>query len=193
MKKFFRLLLIVMSLSMTITSCGPSVTLKVLDAGPLDADVEITYSGVDISCASEIIMHDTFGHDRTYHINFDTEKGCDTLKLSGLRPNSHVYMGFVLYTEDPYESDVVEFTTGDIPKGAVDLGLSVKWASQNLGADDPFDRGDFFAWGETAPKKHYSLSTYSYKTDFLETTDYPKTAYNLPPERDAAAVNLKDG
>lgn len=36
----------------------------------------------------------------------------------------------------------------------VDLGLSVKWASCNLGAIKPEDRGDFYSWGETEP--HYN-------------------------------------
>ena len=34
----------------------------------------------------------------------------------------------------------------------VDLGLSVKWASINLGATSPEQGGDYFAWGETEPK-----------------------------------------
>ena len=37
---------------------------------------------------------------------------------------------------------------------AVDLGLSVKWGTRNLGADKPEEIGDFFAWGEVEP--HYS-------------------------------------
>ena len=32
---------------------------------------------------------------------------------------------------------------------AVDLGLSVKWANMNVGAEKETDYGDFFAWGET--------------------------------------------
>ena len=35
---------------------------------------------------------------------------------------------------------------------AVDMGLSVKWASCNLGADVPQGSGNFYAWGETAVK-----------------------------------------
>ena len=31
----------------------------------------------------------------------------------------------------------------------VDLGLSVKWATCNVGASKPEDYGDYFAWGET--------------------------------------------
>ncbi len=34
----------------------------------------------------------------------------------------------------------------------VDLGLSVKWATCNIGASSPSDYGDYFAWGETTVK-----------------------------------------
>ena len=34
---------------------------------------------------------------------------------------------------------------------AVDLGLSVKWASFNVGATTPEEYGDYYAWGETEP------------------------------------------
>ncbi|WP_455109703.1 hypothetical protein [Porphyromonas sp.] len=44
----------------------------------------------------------------------------------------------------------------------VDLGLSVKWASCNLGANSPEQPGDYYAWGETAPKEYYDWSTYKY-------------------------------
>ena len=33
----------------------------------------------------------------------------------------------------------------------VDLGLSVKWATYNIGAAKPEEAGDYFAWGETEP------------------------------------------
>ena len=35
--------------------------------------------------------------------------------------------------------------------GAVDLGLSVNWATCNLGAAEPAGYGDYYAWGETEP------------------------------------------
>ena len=44
----------------------------------------------------------------------------------------------------------------------VDLGLSVKWATCNVGANKPEDYGDYFAWGETKPKSTYSWSTYKW-------------------------------
>ena len=40
---------------------------------------------------------------------------------------------------------------------AVDLGLSVKWASCNVGANSPEEYGDYFAWGEIAPKDSYTV------------------------------------
>lgn len=46
--------------------------------------------------------------------------------------------------------------------GYVDLGLSVKWATCNVGANNPEDYGDYFAWGETTTKSTYSWSTYKY-------------------------------
>ena len=39
---------------------------------------------------------------------------------------------------------------------AVDLGLSVKWATCNVGATSPEDYGNYYAWGETSPKTSYT-------------------------------------
>ena len=44
----------------------------------------------------------------------------------------------------------------------VDLGLSVKWANMNLGADSPEDYGYYYAWGELEEKDEYTWSTYKY-------------------------------
>ena len=44
----------------------------------------------------------------------------------------------------------------------VDLGLSVKWATCNVGASTPEEYGDYFAWGERQPKSTYSWSTYKW-------------------------------
>jgi len=45
----------------------------------------------------------------------------------------------------------------------VDLGLSVLWATSNLGTSLPDMGGDYFAWGETAPKDEYSWFTYAFE------------------------------
>jgi hypothetical protein len=59
----------------------------------------------------------------------------------------------------------------------VDLGLSVKWATCNVGANKPEEYGDYFAWGETKPKRIYNKSVYK---------SNPTT---LPLSNDAARAN----
>ena len=44
----------------------------------------------------------------------------------------------------------------------VDLGLSVKWATCNVGATKPEEYGDYFAWGETSTDYSYTIDTYRY-------------------------------
>lgn len=80
------------------------------------------------------------------------------------------------------------------PEGvvAVDLGLSVKWASCNVGATKPEEYGDYFAWGDTttyyeagyaeeSPQKHWKegkssgFSWSSYK--WCNGSNYTMTKY----------------
>ena len=82
----------------------------------------------------------------------------------------------------------------------VDLGLSVKWATMNIGANAPEEYGDYFAWGETTTKTDYSWSTYKWcqgtektLTKYNTSSDYSYTAPDnktqLDLEDDAAHVN----
>lgn len=50
---------------------------------------------------------------------------------------------------------------------AVDLGMpsGILWATCNVGANNPEENGDDFAWGETQPKAEYTWETYKYVTD----------------------------
>ena len=59
------------------------------------------------------------------------------------------------------------FELSPLPKAsdirAVDLGLSVRWASANIGARTETEYGYFYAWGEVAPKEgRYDWSTYTF-------------------------------
>lgn len=83
----------------------------------------------------------------------------------------------------------------------VDLGLSVKWAQVNLGATSREDFGDYFAWGETAPKKNYSDENYRWYNEDGMLTKYCEDElyghvddkFELEPEDDAATVILGEG
>ena len=74
-------------------------------------------------------------------------------------------IGIYLGDEDEDEEEVpkvvqleeVELTPSGRINGHdyVDLGLSVMWATYNVGASSPEQSGDYFAWGETRPKTSY--------------------------------------
>lgn len=73
------------------------------------------------------------------------------------------YKAYVKLDSQTFYGVVKTFTTvGYTPVAgeAVDLGLSVKWASCNLGASKPEEYGDYFAWGETQPKDNFIWATY---------------------------------
>ncbi|MBO4530094.1 MAG: hypothetical protein IK017_00025 [Paludibacteraceae bacterium] len=80
----------------------------------------------------------------------------------------------------------------------VDLGLSVKWATYNVGATRPTGYGSYFAWGETEEKTSYMESNYKWcKTVHNRMLKYCldtwSDAYDnksvLEAEDDAATVN----
>ena len=86
---------------------------------------------------------------------------------------------------------------------AVDLGLpsGIRWASCNVGATAPEDYGNYYAWGETAPKTDYTWGTYKYAngsnrtlTKYCTNASYGDNGFTdnktiLDPEDDAATVN----
>lgn len=72
---------------------------------------------------------------------------------------------------DVFTSEVSSFTIEPIPE-FVDLGLSVKWASHNLGAAEPHERGDSFAWGETSTKSSFTKECYKWYTSGIGYTKY---------------------
>lgn len=75
----------------------------------------------------------------------------------------------------------------------IDLGLSVKWATCNLGADLPEEYGDYYAWGETSTKKRYTHENYKYycgKSDSYSKYNITDGLTTLKPEDDAATMHL---
>ncbi len=81
--------------------------------------------------------------------------------------------------------------------GYVDLGLSVKWATCNVGATSPEAYGNYYAWGETETKKTYSWDTYKYGLAYDALTKYNTNSnfgtvdnkVTLEASDDAAAAN----
>ena len=88
----------------------------------------------------------------------------------------------------------------------VDLGFPSRtlWATYNVGANMPYEYGDYFAWGETSPKNYYIDETYTFFNGFSDAKephtqlskyvwdkDYGKIdgKFKLESQDDAAYVN----
>ena len=95
-------------------------------------------------------------------------------------PSENVdYVDFSAKPSDP------TITAGQV----VDLGLSVYWASCNLGAEKPEEYGDYFAWGETKPKNNYSEQNYIFYDNTQKKYTYIEPSIS-GTQYDAATVNL---
>ena len=56
--------------------------------------------------------------------------------------------------------------------GYVDMGLAVKWATCNIGAETPFEDGLFFNWGTVSPVPNY-IPDYSYIERYYYSLEHP--------------------
>lgn len=128
----------------------------------------------------------------------EVQDGVFSASLSGLSVNTTYYYASFTEVGGVYVfSSVKEFTTDvlRLETGAVDLGLSVKWAGCNVGADSPEEYGGYFAWGETTTKSDYSSSTsitYGLSISELESRGIIGADGQLAPAYDAATVNWGD-
>ena len=97
-----------------------------------------------------------------------------SVSVTGLEAETkYYYCAFVFLNEKQYKyGSVKSFTTDEKTTGNgtsnrhewVDLGLpsGLKWATCNVGASQPEEYGDYFAWGEVEPKDYYAWSTYKW-------------------------------
>ena len=103
-----------------------------------------------------------------------------TIKISGLNVNTTYYYQIYAVADNIYYlGDIKSFSTLEVNQDNirgtengyeyVDLGLSVKWATCNVGASSPEEYGGYYAWGETEEKNVYDWSTYKYCDGTKET------------------------
>lgn len=139
-----------------------------------------------------------------------------TVTATGLEPSTMYYFkSYVQNGRAVKYGAVKSFTTKEstIPVGAVDLGIEMTradgttyklyWAQSNLSESGlcakPEEYGDYYAWGETAPKENYSWATYkwyyvsySILTKYNISSSYGTVDYKavLDQEDDVASVKL---
>lgn len=75
----------------------------------------------------------------------------------------------------------------------VDLGLSVKWATSNVGAKNPDDFGSFYSWGETSPKNEYDTNDYFDKEATVYNNENGKNHIDPSSGHDVAQKKMGGG
>lgn len=113
--------------------------------------------------------------------------------LTALNCNQvYYYISYAIVENKISFGKVKAFQTNILPTGAVHLGLSVLWATCNVGASTPGSFGDYYAWGEIAPGGHNNWSGYKWGSPsyFTKYNDRDKIT-TLELQDDIANVNLK--
>lgn len=128
------------------------------------AIVQCSYENVsnEVECGVEII-----GNNLSNKIIANSSNNSQQIKLTGLTAGtSYEYKAYVKYDGNILYGETKSFTTKEADKPTpgemIDLGLSVKWASHNVGASSPEGFGGYYAWGETEEKSYYESNTYKY-------------------------------
>lgn len=139
-------------------------------------------------------------------------------QMENLEPGTTYYYITFAYNGNSAVGEEVSFTTSISEQqetsyseptgnmdgyGYVDLGLpsGLLWAYSNIGATNPEDYGNYYAWGETETKETYDWSTYRY-CNGSETTltkycydesygndGFTDTLTTLDADDDAATIN----
>ena len=155
---------------LSFTTDGPQiptvVTMSIENVADITADVlaEVTDDGgADI--VERGVCLNTEGNPQVTDIcvkDIEGGIGSFTIKVSDLEPQTTYYVRtYAVNSVGTAYGDELSFTTLELDGTHngyqyVDLGLSVKWAVCNVGAETPEEYGDFFAWGEIATKETYT-------------------------------------
>ncbi len=92
---------------------------------------------------------------------------------------------------DTPTEDTRELTAEGKLAKSVDLGLSVKWATYNLGTTSESDPGSYFSWGSTTAGTDFSMKQYQWYDSSTKTFDVPSTS--ISNTDNDAAVKLWGG
>ena len=104
-----------------------------------------------------------------------------------LSHNQHLPLNYTLQKEQPKPNVVINKDRGRLNGHEwVDLGLSVLWATSNVGASSPSDYGNYYAWGETKTKSSYTEGN-------SKTYNVVMPDISGEPKYDAATANWGEG
>jgi len=118
---------------------------------------------LDFECGIEYSTDASFPEDKTTRQKVEKKYSEDpfSVTITNVIPGQKYYYRAYYIGQLMIYYGVVKdftFTTWDVAQNGsengyqyVDLGLSVRWATFNVGANKPEEYGDYFAWGETEP------------------------------------------
>ena len=144
------------------------------------------YSTTELDNVQHVTSFTGLQRDKTYHVR-------PTVTVMGYTIEASPLASFKIDKED--DGDWVDL---GLPSGTI-------WATRNVGASAPEDYGDYFAWGETAPKDYYDWNTYKWcngsyytMTKYCTNSSYGYNGFTdgkaeLDPEDDAATANWGSG
>lgn len=140
------------------TSDGPAVILS--------RRVKGTTGTENVSCGMVYgTMENPVGQG-TYVSSGNIEDGSFNILLTGLEDSTTYYYCTYLSLDSVCTYGEVRhfMALGNTPTQGenIDLGLSVQWASNNVGAGSPEESGGYYAWGETEEKDDYTKTAYLY-------------------------------
>ena len=154
------------------------------------------------SCAFKSFAVNFFGLDSTLIETQIVRKGSAATAPTAQEVYDYEFLGWSDSSFTNVESDIDVYAqykrVAVCGHEFVDLGLpsGMLWATYNVGATKPTENGDYFAWGETEPKKDYSWSTYKWCTvdstgalDKLLKYNKIDSTTVLDPKDDAATAN----
>ncbi|MCQ2189415.1 MAG: hypothetical protein MJZ00_05850 [Paludibacteraceae bacterium] len=119
---------------------------------------------------------------------FNLRRELDSLKATFLDFTTNQSMGIV----KKKDLSMLGITSDTL----VDLGLSVKWANFNVGANECYESGDYYSWGSTRQVDSYvedSCEVLTLDTFPLRATGVCDDRYNLASAYDVASVKWGDG
>ena len=148
-------------------------TLFLFQAGRTDAVVGFKMSLPDsidvIECGIELSTDSIFKDEVTTKVKSEEslfERDILYIVLDNLKPNEQYYYRVYYYYHGLEKTGkILSFKTFPLECSYVDLGLSVYWATCNVGANVPEQYGSYYAWGEIDTKSIYNWSTYKWKRD----------------------------
>lgn len=106
----------------------------------------------------------------------------NTVLFCDLKPSTKYYVrGYASNSKGNTDSEIKSFTTKATESNkAVDMGVSVKWASINLGGSSPEDVGYYYFWADTQGRNGYAIDGFSFLYDnYKYFSDTPCETYKF--------------